>query len=258
MRAFICFFLALNLASCVSNKKIAYVQHEDMNKQDFADYDEKFTPSKEHIILEANDVISVTVNHLQLSQNEIHSGLDADANARLGVRHPFLIGFPLDVEGNIDLPTLGKTSLLGKTLDEAEHIIREKARQFYPDPTVKIFLMSNFVTVLGEVNSPGRFPVYNVDMTVFDALGMAKDMTDLADRNDVRVIRRRGGVNHLYHINLKQEDILASKALYLQPDDVILVTPLKAKKFIRRDPQNVLSTIGTAISLGTLYLLITK
>ena len=252
------FIIALSLGSCISNKKIAYVQPEDTNKQDFANNDAKFKPKSDSILLEFNDVISVNVSHFQLSENETFSGIGADANARLGVRHPFLIGFPVDQNGDIDLPTLGRTHVGGMTVSQAEDAIRTKARQFYPDPSVKVFLMSNYVTILGEVNNPGRYPVYNNGITVFDALGMASDMTDLADRNDVRIIRRRGGVNDLYHIDLNDDDILASDKLYMQPDDVILVTPLKAKKFIRRDPQNILSTIGTAISLATLYLLITK
>ena len=258
LRTVIIILLAFHMVSCVSNKKIAYVQPEDKNKQEFASFDAKFTPTHDSIILEENDVISVTINHLQLSRSDVFTGLDADANARLGVRHPFLIGFPIDNEGNVDIPTMGKTKVGGLTVIQAQELLRTKATQYYPNPSVKVFLMSNFVTVLGEVNNPGRYPVYNQGITVFDALGMASDMTDLADRNDVRIIRRRAWSNELYHINLNDDDILASKHLYMQPDDVILVTPLKAKKYIRRDPQNVLSVIGTAISLGTLYILLTK
>lgn len=256
LRLTVLIFIAAQLSSCVSSKKIAYVQTDENYKKDFQGYDEFFKPAQDTIILETNDVISVTVNHLQLSEQENYSGLEADANARLGVRHPFLIGYPIDDNGNIDIPTIGQVNVLGLTLFEAENTIRERAKLYYPDPNVKVFLMSYFVTVLGEVNNPGRYPVYNNSITIFDALGLASDMTDLADRNDVRILRRRGGVNHLYHMNLNNDDILAMKSLYMQPDDVVLVTPLKAKKFIRRDPQTVLNTIGTAISLVTLYLLI--
>lgn len=250
--------ITVQLSSCISSKKIAYVQSEENYKQDFEGYDESFQPALDSILLETDDVLSVTVNHLQLSESEVYSGLEGDANARLGVRHPFLIGYPIDENGEVDLPTIGLVKVSGMTVFQAEKAIRSKAKLYYPNPNVKVFLMSYFVTVLGEVNKPGRFPVYNNRITVFDALGMASDMTDFADRNDVRIMRRRGGVNHLYHLNLNDDDVLAMKSLYMQPDDVVFVTPLKAKKFIRRDPQTVLNSIGTVISLATLYILINK
>ena len=247
-----------SLASCVSNRKIAYLQDDERNKKIFIGQDQEYQPKIDTITLQTHDVISVSVDHVQLGPTQTQARIENDDVARLGVRHPFLIGFPLDLDGNIDLPTIGKVSVGGLTVFEAQDAIRDKASAYYANPTVKVFLLSAYVTVLGEVNKPGRYPVFNNLLTVYDALGMASDATDYADRNDVRVIRRRDGKNEIYHLNLNDKDLLASNQLYVQPDDVILVTPLKAKQFIRRDPQTIFNGIATAISAVTLYLLITE
>jgi hypothetical protein len=59
-------------------------------------------------------------------------------------------------------------------------------------------------------------------------------------------------------VDLTDQNILASEAFYMHPNDIIMVKPQKRKKYSARDVQNVYNAIGLAISAATLYLLITR
>jgi len=68
-----------------------------------------------------------------------------------------------------------------------------------------------------------------VDMTVFDALGMAKDMTDLADRNDVREAKAnelRDAKSELRKNNVELSDVLTNR----KEEDEEVAKPLQTVK----------------------------
>ena len=250
--------LLVSSASCVSNKKIVYLQDQERSSG-FKDFEPtSFDEVSPDYILETNDVISVKINHLQLTQDFQQVSEEFDTQTRLGIQHPMLTGFTIDEKGMVDLPTVGEVKLGGLNLFEAQRAISDKAKSYYTNYSVKVFLLNSYVSVLGEVGRPGRFPVYVNELTILEALGMAGDATEYADREKVRLIRNRGGKNEVLVVDLNDRNLLASPAYYLQPNDIILVNPLKSKKFIRRDPQNFFNAITTLVSVATLYVLVTR
>ena len=86
--------------------------------------------------------------------------------------------------------------------------------------------MNLCVSVLGEVNSPGRYGIDRDKTTIIDALSMAGDLTINGNRNNVTVLRQDGDVQRVYAIDLTSgRDIYSSPAYYLQQNDVIYVEP---------------------------------
>ena len=66
-------------------------------------------------------------------------------------------------------------SVLNQTLEEAEQTILTKAEDYLINPFVLVKLANFEITILGEVNVPGRYPVYKEGLTIYDALAMAGD-----------------------------------------------------------------------------------
>jgi polysaccharide export outer membrane protein len=250
--------LISTVSSCVSNKKIVYLQDKDAKKGHKEFEGKTFDSAPENYILETNDVISVKINHLQLTQDYQQVSEEFDTQTRMGIQHPMLTGFTVDESGFVDLPTVGKVKVAGLDLFQAQKAVSDQAKQFYTNYSVKVFLLNAYVSVLGEVNRPGRYPIYVNEMSVFEALSFAGDATEYADRSEIRVIRNRGDKNQVFVLDLNDEDILANPAFYLQPNDILMVNPLASKKFIRRDPQNIFNAISSIVSVVTLYLLIIK
>jgi polysaccharide biosynthesis/export protein len=177
-----------------------------------------------------------------------------------GVMNPVVLdrmqtGFILDEKGELELPYIGNIQLAGLTLAKSEALIKEKLQGYFETPVVRLQLLSFHYTILGEIrNEGGRYTIFDPNATIFDALTMAGNLNDFADRSRIKVIRTEGNVARVYYVNLLQEDILANPGYYIRPNDLIVVPPLQA----RATRRYTLPTTSSAISLvsSTLTLLI--
>jgi polysaccharide biosynthesis/export protein len=161
-------------------------------------------------------------------------------------------GNTVDLDGNINLPMLGKVPVAGLTLPEAEDTIRAIARQYLKDATIKVRLLSYKVTVLGEVKMPGIYYNYSNYITVLDAISLAQGTTDYAKLADVLVLRPTTGGTKTFSLNLNSKTAVQSAAWYLQPDDVVVLQPGKNKGL-----QQKLPLVGIVVgSLSALLLLL--
>jgi len=244
------------MASCINNKRIVYVQDYTAKKPHKFLADTVFTNEPDDYKLRTGDVLYIRSDHPVLAKSFGQIDQFYMDDTRIVQNLPILAGFTVDEEGRIDLPLVGMIEVGGMTMLEAETQIKEGASQVFSDPSIKVFLLNYFVTVLGEVNRPGRYPIYNHRLNIFEAMGLAGDATDFASRETVKVIRSREGKNHLYSVDLTDQSILASDKFYLKPNDVLLVKPQKRKKYSTRDVQNVFNAVTAAVSVVTLYLLI--
>ena len=81
----------------------------------------------------------------------------------------------VNVEGKVYVPTVGVFPISGLTLAEFQKLLTEKLSKFYDNYHVELMLLQPKqvqVTVVGEVNKPGRYTLFALN-TVFDALSMA-------------------------------------------------------------------------------------
>ncbi|MFZ1687975.1 MAG: polysaccharide biosynthesis/export family protein [Flavobacteriales bacterium] len=250
--------LVLGLNGCVSNKRIVLLQDKDASSPAEALVDHTYEATTAPLTLQSGDIISVAVDHNQLTR-ALEEGIEQrDDRIYQAVQHPYLIGFTVSSGGEVDLPVIGKVEVGGLTLEGAQEAIRKLANNVYSDPSVKVFLLNFNVSVLGEVAQPGRYPMYNERVNVLEALAGAGDMTVLADRSRVRVVRTRDGGNHLYHLDLNDEKTLAGKTFYLQPNDVVIIDPLKRRKFTGRDPGLVLNVLTLLVSIVSVYAVLNR
>ncbi len=118
----------------------------------------------------------------------------------------------VDLQGNIIVPLMGRVSLKGLTLDEAEQKLRFGLNQFVIEPNVLVTLVNRRpieAVVTGEVFSPGYYSFSPTPVPlVADALLLAGGSTQFADLRNVIV-----------HRTLEDGSILEAS--------VDLITPLK-------------------------------
>ena len=105
----------------------------------------------------------------------------------------------------------------------------EIAKEYIIDPFVIVKLANFEVTVLGEVNNPGTFPVYKENLTIFDALAMAGDINDYGNLRKVKIVRSNNNKKKVYFFDLTESTILNSNFYYLSNKDLVYVQPLKFK-----------------------------
>ena len=66
-------------------------------------------------------------------------------------------------------------------------------------------------------------------VTIFEGLGMAGDITNYGNRKEVSITRNESDVNKIVTLDLTDPGIATSEYLYIRPNDVIYVKPLRKK-----------------------------
>lgn len=217
---------AVLLSSCKTQEKILYFQDVQLNKS------EPVVGSRD-IRLQPKDQISIIVNskdpqlaalfNLATSSNQVGSAGAGDRSK--------ISGYTLDDKGEIDFPVLGKVKIAGMTKSEvAEHIKTSLMEaNLINDPVVTVEFMNLYVTVLGEVNRPGKYMITKDQITLLEALSMAGDLSIYGIRDGIYVVREENGQRITYKTDIRSKNLFASPAYFLKQNDVIYVEPNKTK-----------------------------
>lgn len=164
-------------------------------------------------------------------------------------------GFTVSAEGTIDYPVLGKIKVEGMTRDEVAAFIKGEivGRGLIKDPIVTVEFLNVGVSLLGEVNSPGRYDL-NVDVIpITEALSLAKDLTIQGNRQNIKVLRREGDNIRTYVVDITDtKSLLSSPAYYLKQGDVVYVEPNDIRKRQTTANGNSVTNVSFWISVASL------
>lgn len=166
-----------------------------------------------------------------------------------------LLAYTVDEQGDINFPVLGMVSVAGKTRQEvAEHLrTRLIDRDLVRDPIVTVEYVNLSISMLGEVNRPGRINIQKDYYTILDAIADAGDLTINGQRENIMVMREVDGEDQTYTINLcDRQDLLSSPVYYLQQNDVVYVTPNPKKQREARTTGNTFNQPAVWMSLASL------
>jgi polysaccharide export outer membrane protein len=167
-------------------------------------------------------------------------------------------GFVLDEEGFLELPKIGRIQFAGLTIPKAEALVKEKLFGFFETPVVRIQLLSFYFTILGEVTKEGRYTIYDPNANVFDAITIAGNLTDFADRSKIKIVRLKGEKADVVYVNALRENLLEQAGFFLQPNDLIIVPPLEARAARKYKLPTAITAISLTLSIISLALIVTS
>lgn len=166
-----------------------------------------------------------------------------------------LITYLVDEAGEISYPQLGYVYVEGKTVSELRDIIQLKVDNYLKGASVFVKLVNRNITVLGEVKQPGQKLMVKNQLTIFEALGAAGDISDYGNRQNVKLIRELPDGKHVAELDLTSPHIIHSPYYYVLPHDIIYVEHSTkvygAKNLPYAAPLNITASI---ISIGLLIL----
>lgn len=219
------------LSSCGTSKEVVYFQDMQPGTTEI-----RMTAPVE-ITIRPEDKISIIVNSRDPQLTDLFNlpyvARQLGVSTRNGGSSTYgnnqgISGYTVDAEGNIDFPVLGKIHVAGMKREEIARHIKDEliANNLVKDPVVTVEFMNLCISVLGEVNNPGRFNIDRDRITILDALSMAGDLTIYGNRFKVMVMRQEGDVQRVYGVNLTSgKHIYTSPVYYLQQNDVVYVEP---------------------------------
>lgn len=230
MKKYVILLAVIFLASCQSYKKVPYLQDaEVINQAQQLEtlYDAKIMP-KDLLTI----VVSCTNPELAVPFNlTVASPISVSAGNSSLTNQPSLQQYLVDNEGRINFPVLGTLKVGGLTKSQAEQLIVNNLKPYIKENPIVTVRMSNYkISVLGEVARPGTFTITNEKVNLLEALAMAGDMTVWGLRDNVKLIREdANGKQEIHTLDLNKAETILSPYYWLQQNDVIYVTPNKAK-----------------------------
>ncbi len=167
----------------------------------------------------------------------------------------YLNSYTISEEGYLEFPLVGKLFVKNLTLEEITNLLTEHLDNFIKEFVVIVKLVNFNITILGEVRSPGLYNIYQTDINLFEAIAMAGDMTDYSIRDNVTIIRKTKDGSKVRQVDMSSRSFLSSEYLYLQPDDIVYVKPIKMKQFaFTTFPYGmVMGTISFIIAMVALF-----
>jgi polysaccharide export outer membrane protein len=257
--------LILLASSCISNKRITYLQN--LSDSTSIELDE-FIPFGEvnyTYILQPFDIVQIDFASSDPELVEGFTFLNSQQNtgARIGAGGAggggsdplYMSGFSIDQEGFVEIPKLGKIKIGGLSEEEAKVMVQQGINKFFKeDVFVRLRIAGIRYTTLGEFNSVGVQIIYKNRATLFDALANSGETSLLGKKNKMFLIRQYDGGTKIHQINLNDRALLGSPWYFIQPNDILYLEPMKIRQIGTAD--NLTSSLALFAGLLASTLLI--
>lgn len=267
MRKLLPLFILIILSwSCISNKRITYLQNLPENEPielnefiPFAEVDYKY-------ILQPFDIVEIDFasSDEELTkafsyQNSTGGGMSGAGGGGAGGQgsDPFYFrGYSIDQEGMVEVPKLGKIHVAGMTEEDAKNKVQEEINKFFKEEVyVRLRIAGIRYTTLGEFNSVGVKVIYKNRATIFDALANSGETTLLGKKNKLFIIRQYDGGTKIHQINLNNRAILGSPFYFIQPNDILYMEPMKIRQIGTADNLTASLALFAGLLASTLLII---
>lgn len=223
------FFL---LVSCIPQKKTIYMR-DVSGKKSYINLYTKAIEVTEAYTIQPRDYIYIRV----LTPDEAVASLynldvgQMNMNTMSDPGSMKFQSYQVSDEGNIDFPYVGQINVVNMTLKEVKVKMQEILKNHIDTFTLQVQLTNTQFTILGEVNSPGQYNMNKDQLTIFEAISLAGDLTIYGKRKKVKIVRPSTNGTKTISIDLTDLNLIDSQNYFVQPNDLIYVEPIKAKMF---------------------------
>lgn len=245
-------FVLLLFTACAGSKDVVYLQ-------DLANQEMIKTQKIGSLKFQQGDKLTLVVTSHATPELAMQYNLTT-YQSRLGMEHVSSTrdevgAYVVGEDGTIKMPVLGTIAVAGLTLQEVTDKVQAQLRGAQlRDAVVVGQALGQYITVLGEVNRPGRIAIDRNRITLLEALGQAGDLTIKGKRDQVMVVRQEDGQAKNYVVDLRSKNLFRSPVYNLQQNDVVYVVPNKVRTNDATANGNALNSVGTWISLASFAL----
>lgn len=212
-------------SSCGTYQNVPYFQDLSQNnitKEDISN----FSP----LIIQPGDILAINVNSPSDGATQFNYNLNRISGTTGDATNPenSVIGFMVDLNGNINLPFLGVVKVAGLNTTNLTEQLQTSLSNYLKKPIVNIRIVNFKISVLGDVQKPDVYTVQNERITIPEALALAGDLTITAIRQII-LIREINGKREYIPIDLNSKKLFDSPYYYLKNHDVLYATPNRSK-----------------------------
>jgi len=224
--------LSIVLSSCVPLRKTVYFQAKKaadtassyVNEVNF-DYRIKPGDNLYIRVVTLDEQTTLLLNPLSMA------GRGGSGSLNTNDAGVYLQSYTVSEAGYLDFPMIGEIFVRNMNVDEIKSLIGEKLKEYLKELVVVVKLVNFNITVIGEVQRPGQYKIYQSSISIFDAIAYAGDMTDFANAQKVAVVRQTKTGSRVEMFDMTKRSILSSDYYYLRPNDIVYVRPVRGKQF---------------------------
>ncbi|MDR1221309.1 MAG: polysaccharide biosynthesis/export family protein [Tannerella sp.] len=226
----ICFIVLFN--SCRTPKDVSYFQGiENLTEEQRLAMNQKYVP---RICIDDVLIINVTSPDREsvtpFTPPPYGYYLPGESEIGISATTQNLFTYLVDEDGFINFPLLGRIHVAGMTINETIRMMEEKVRESAPAAVVSVQIANFKVGIFGEVKEANLYTIKTPRISILDLVSMAGDLTIMADRKNVWLLRDNNGEKEQVCMDLTDPAIFASPFYYLQQNDMVYVMPNKAQK----------------------------
>ena len=142
-----------------------------------------------------------------------------------------MTGYSINENGEVEIPFIGSIVVVGLTLREAHQRVDQEVAKLFSNYHLQIRLGGVRFSLLGEFNKPGKAVILQNQVTIFEALAIGGDLTAVANREKVHLVRQYPDGTKIHQINLLDRSVIESPFYFIKPNDVIYAEPLEQRSW---------------------------
>ncbi|WP_154857669.1 polysaccharide biosynthesis/export family protein [Cyclobacterium xiamenense] len=264
MRPICILLFVVMITSCISNKRINYLQNLSGNEAIELDEFIPYADVDYEYVLQPHDIVEIDFASPdeELLRAFEYQGASAARGARGGGGAAaggamdvfYFSGYPLDKNGFVRMPVLGTIKLSGLTEEAARIKVQEAVNVYFKeDVEVRLRIGGIRFTTLGEFQSVGPKIILKNRATIFDAISMAGESSILARKNELFLIRQYDGGTKIHQINLNDRQLLASPFYFIQPNDILYLQPMQIRQIGSGENFSASLQLGLSIITAVMF-----
>ena len=242
--------VALNLFSCRPSNQLQYLQ----GASDTIPVQNLKIPEP---IIQKGDLLSIIVYSDNAANTALYNLPMANTGLTAGGSGASPVGYLVDNEGNITFQGLGLLHVDGLTKKGLTDLLNTRLKDtLLQNPYYAIRFLNFKVTLIGDVARPGVYTIPTERLNIFEAIGLAGDLTVYGRKDNVLLIRENDGKRELTRLNLSDTSVFNSPYYYLKQNDIISIESNKYKNRQSEDVSLKYISLGTSI-ISTAAIIIT-
>lgn len=240
--------VAMTTVSCVTNRKVAYLQ--DMKHNSQIELENKF-----EAVISPYDELDVIISCFD---SDLAKPFNIYSAAQTAVRNNQQnLAYLVDQNGNIELPVLGKIHAAGLTRLELQDIVQNMlvAGGYINDPYVMVRFRDFKVFFLGS-NGGKAITIPNERCTFLEALALSGDLNIYTNRHKIAVMREVDGKMTMRFLDPRSSKVFKDPYFMLQQNDFIITRNTTYRNFMESYSlwTPIISTVSSLLSIASLYL----
>lgn len=245
--------LAILASSCVTSKEVSYMNNLKHNQSIPLN-------SKFEAVISPYDQLRINVIGVG-DEKELAEPFNPFGNAQTMTSNQNA-GYLVDVNGDIQFPTLGKIHVKGMTRLQLQEFITEKlvAGGYMNNPMVDVRFINFRVFVLGTTDGGKVLTINNERCTFLEALAMAGGLNQYTKRDKIAVMREVDGKMVTHFLDPRSTDVFNDSFFLLQQNDIIITQSFR-RAYAQDAFDRTVSVVGAVASVlssaAMIYLVVT-